>query len=94
MALPPRLKSPTPHATIGPSRTCSSTSLTSGAFPILAQQTPASELYTAYKGWCEAGGEPPLCKRDFGLALQERGFQKARSGSQQEVGWGQAFICG
>ena len=57
-------------------------------------ETPASELYAAYKGWCEAAGEPPLCKRDFGLALQDRGFQKARSGSQQEVGWGQAFICG
>jgi putative DNA primase/helicase len=41
--------------------------------------TPASELYTAYKTWCEAGGESLSCKRDFGLALQGRGFQKARS---------------
>ena len=45
--------------------------------------TPASELYTAYKKWCEAGGESPSCKRDFGLALHGRGFQKIRSGTSR-----------
>lgn len=47
-------------------------------------ETPASELYAAYKAWCEAGGESQLCKRDFGLALQERGFQKSRSGTKRK----------
>jgi putative DNA primase/helicase len=44
-------------------------------------ETSASELYGAFKSWCEASGESPVCKRDFGLALQDRGFQKSRSGT-------------
>src|ERR1019366_2659312 len=52
--------------------------------PDPSAETPTSELYAAYKAWCEAGGESPLCKRDFGLALQERGFQKARSGDSRK----------
>jgi putative DNA primase/helicase len=42
-------------------------------------QTSATELYAAYKAWCEAGGESTVCKRDLGLALQERGFQSRRN---------------
>jgi putative DNA primase/helicase len=44
-------------------------------------ETSAGELYAAFTTWCEASGESPVCKRDLGLALQDRGFQKSRSGT-------------
>jgi putative DNA primase/helicase len=52
--------------------------------PDAGAQISATELYEAYKAWCEAAGESPLCKRDFGLALEERGFRKARSASSRK----------
>lgn len=48
-------------------------------------EASASELYKTYKTWCEAAGESPMCKRDFGLTLQERGFRPARTASRR--GW-------
>jgi putative DNA primase/helicase len=36
----------------------------------------ASILYTAYRGWCEGGGEEPLSRQRFGEALTERNFER------------------
>ena len=47
-------------------------------------ETSASALYGAYSAWCKNAAELPLCKRDLGLALQERGFRKSRNGSTRK----------
>ncbi len=47
-------------------------------------ETSAADLYSAYRKWCESAGEFPLCKRDLGLALRDRGFQKTRSGTSRK----------
>ena len=47
-------------------------------------ETSAGELYLTYTAWCEAAGETQLCKKDLGLALQERGFRKSRSGTSRK----------
>ncbi|MDD5718945.1 MAG: phage/plasmid primase, P4 family, partial [Candidatus Krumholzibacteria bacterium] len=39
----------------------------------------AAEIFGAYKAWCEAGIERPMSKRALGLALQERGFEQAKT---------------
>ena len=36
--------------------------------------SPVSDLYKEYQSWCEASGERPLSKHDFGVRLDERGF--------------------
>jgi len=38
----------------------------------------ASELFEAYKTWCEAAGEKAISQRRFGLQLAERGYQSDR----------------
>lgn len=38
----------------------------------------ASNLYAAYKAWCEASGEMPLSQKAFGGRLTERGFTRER----------------
>ncbi len=43
-----------------------------------AGEAAAGELYKAYGEWCEANGEHPLGKRNFGLRLSERGFERGR----------------
>ena len=48
----------------------------------------ASELYGAYRQWCEDSGEHPMSQRRFGLALGERGFQKTVPKSVVWVGIG------
>jgi putative DNA primase/helicase len=39
----------------------------------------ASELYAAYKAWCEASGERALNQTRFGTALGERGLEKEKT---------------
>lgn len=39
----------------------------------------AAEVYSAYKGWCEANGERANSQRWFGLKLKERGFLQLRN---------------
>jgi putative DNA primase/helicase len=39
-------------------------------------QVKAGELYTAYKSYCERTGERALCQRDFGLGVEQRGYEK------------------
>lgn len=36
----------------------------------------AGELYAGYAAWCEQAGERPMSQREFGLRLQERGFER------------------
>ncbi|KAA0242502.1 MAG: DNA primase [Candidatus Brocadia sp. AMX2] len=43
-------------------------------------KSKASDLYGAYKNWCEAGGEYILSQRSFGLRLTERGLERVKSG--------------
>jgi len=38
----------------------------------------ASDLYRAYKAWCEKTGEEPVTQTTFGLRLGERGFSRVR----------------
>ena len=38
----------------------------------------AGDLYKVYRNWCEANGEYPLGKRNFGLRLSERGFSRGK----------------
>ncbi|MCK6467084.1 MAG: phage/plasmid primase, P4 family [Candidatus Brocadia sinica] len=42
-------------------------------------KSKASDLYGAYKNWCEAGGEYILSQRSFGLRLTERGLERVKS---------------
>lgn len=38
----------------------------------------SGNLYTAYRNWCEDSGEHVVSQRQFGLALTERGFVRAK----------------
>lgn len=38
------------------------------------------DLYERYKQWAESEGIRPMSMMNFGLALDERGFQKKRTG--------------
>jgi putative DNA primase/helicase len=40
----------------------------------------AKNLYTAYKEWCEANGEPVEKQRRFGMRLTERGLRRQKVG--------------
>ena len=42
--------------------------------------TPASELYVCYRQWCQANGHRPLSKKKFGMKLDDRGFERDRTG--------------
>lgn len=42
-------------------------------------EATAGDLYRAYTRWCETSGEKPLCQRDFGARLGEKGFKQDRS---------------
>ncbi|HPM84554.1 MAG TPA: phage/plasmid primase, P4 family, partial [Candidatus Anammoximicrobium sp.] len=46
----------------------------------------ASELFEAYKTWCEAAGEKAITQRRFGMQLTERGFQSDRFTAGQHKG--------
>lgn len=48
----------------------------------------ASELYGAYKEWCEAGGEHALSQRCFGLRLTEKGLKSVKSSGNYWKGVG------
>jgi len=48
----------------------------------------ASELYGAYKEWCEAGGEHTLSQRCFGLRLTEKGLERIKSSGNYWKGIG------
>jgi phage/plasmid-associated DNA primase len=47
----------------------------------------ASDLYKAYKMWCEGGGEQAETQRKFGSQLRERGFERYRGGSDGGHRW-------
>jgi phage/plasmid-associated DNA primase len=38
----------------------------------------ASELFKAYKQWCEANGDRPMSQKAFGRRLTDRGFTRQR----------------
>ncbi len=40
----------------------------------------ASELYGAYKNWCEEGGEAPVTGTAFGRSMSDKGFKKSKAG--------------
>lgn len=46
----------------------------------------ASNLYDAYKGWSEAGGEKTITQRRFGDAMTEKGFTRDHSNGTWYVG--------
>jgi putative DNA primase/helicase len=41
----------------------------------------ASDLYQAYKSWCEKNGERPLTQQKLGVALADRNFRRYRTGT-------------
>lgn len=48
----------------------------------------ASDLYKAYRMWCEDGGERPETQRKFGARLTERGsFERYRGGAKGGHRW-------
>jgi putative DNA primase/helicase len=47
----------------------------------------ASDLYTAYKLWCQDGGERAETQRRFGSQLRERGFERYRGGADGGHRW-------
>lgn len=40
----------------------------------------ATDLYSAYKNWCDQGGERCVSQTDFGRRLNERGFESNKKG--------------
>jgi putative DNA primase/helicase len=46
----------------------------------------AGELYAGYKNWAEGGNERVMTQTAFGLALEERGFEKKKSGGNWYMG--------
>jgi putative DNA primase/helicase len=50
--------------------------------PILT--TSASDLYNAYREWCDNGGYRPMNQRNFGLGLKERGFENYTSSGRKK----------
>ena len=51
-------------------------------------RSKTSELYAAYKKWCETTGEYAMSLMAFGLRLEEQGFQKHVSGGVWRLGIG------
>jgi len=41
----------------------------------------ASDLYSAYKTWCQENGEQTLNSTNFGKKLNEKGYQGKKQGS-------------
>ena len=52
--------------------------LTERCFELEMESAKASDLYAAYKEWCESNGERPSSQRALGMRLTERGFQRRR----------------
>jgi len=48
-----------------------------------AATVTAKELFEAYVKWAEQNKEKNMSKRAFGLALAERGFEKARKNKER-----------
>lgn len=46
-------------------------------------ETPAGEIYGAYSRWCGDAGERPMSQKSLGQKLQEKGFQKDRTGKKR-----------
>jgi putative DNA primase/helicase len=46
----------------------------------------ASELYAAYRAWCQDGGVDPLSQKSFGDAMTERGVERKTSNGTWYVG--------
>mgnify|MGYP006291284529 CR=1 FL=1 len=44
----------------------------------------SSDLYGAYREWCETGGYRPLNQRNFGLGLKERGYENFSSSGRKK----------
>lgn len=53
----------------------------------------ATELFDAYKAWCEASGERPITQRMLGIKLRERGFESRRAGANGGIVWFGIGIC-
>lgn len=53
----------------------------------------AGELYARYKAWIEAAGEPAMSLKAFGLAIEERGFEKKPSNGIWYLGMGLRQFC-
>ena len=51
-------------------------------------EATASELYQAYRKWCDDHGEQPVSQRRFGTSLAERGFVKEKRGTVRWRGIG------
>ncbi len=50
------------------------------------KQVQSSNLYTAYKFWCESNGETPLSLRQFADSLTDRKFERKKSSNTYYVG--------
>jgi putative DNA primase/helicase len=48
----------------------------------------ASELYTAFKMWCDPLGEYPISMRAFGETIEQRGYEKKSSNGVWYLGIG------
>ena len=48
----------------------------------------ASELYTAFKSWCDPLGEYPISMRAFGETIEQRGYEKKSSNGVWYLGIG------
>jgi putative DNA primase/helicase len=46
----------------------------------------ASDLYEAYKSWCEASGETSVTLSTFGNRLEDRGYRKHKIGTIWRLG--------
>lgn len=44
----------------------------------------SSDLYAAYKAWVDAAGEFKMNERDFGTAMEERGFKRAHRSARKD----------
>lgn len=42
-------------------------------------RTPSSEIYTAYKSWCERRGDDPMKQTGFGRKLTDKGFEVVKT---------------
>ncbi len=49
-------------------------------------ETPAADLYLAYRAWCEAAGEYCHSQKRFGQALSERGFDRRKVSTYRWIG--------
>lgn len=53
----------------------------------LEEEVTKADLYAAYTEWAEKSGEHPLTKKEFGMRLNERGFEENRSGKDRIRVW-------